>query len=134
MTVPAAIRALRDAYKESQQYFATRLKMSISSVAYYELGMRHPDVTAALKLFRAADWIGRHDLAEIFADIVRVNVEYLPIQVAAKAEYRQLRKAQMILNDEHYAHLRVHLMELLSQVVLPVDAPKRKKGKKKGKK
>jgi transcriptional regulator with XRE-family HTH domain len=131
MTVPEAVRALRDAYKESQQYFATRLKMSISSVAYYELGVRHPDVAAALKFYRAADDIGRHDLADIFADIVRLNVEYLPIQVATKAEYRQLRKAQMILNDERYAHLRVNLMELISQVALPVDAPKRKKGKKK---
>jgi transcriptional regulator with XRE-family HTH domain len=132
MTVPEAVRELRNAYKESQQYFATRLKMSISSVAYYELGVRHPDVGAALKFYRAADDIGRHDLADIFADSVRASVDYLPLQVADAEEYLWLRRAQIVLRAEHFAHLRGKLIQLLSRVELVdllADQPK-KKGKK----
>jgi transcriptional regulator with XRE-family HTH domain len=128
MITQLAIRKLRHAYGETQQIFATRLGISISSLAYYEIGVRHPDLTAALKFSRAAEDIGREDLEKVFAEQVRADLGRFVIQADDELQYQRLRRVQWILSNERFWHVHKKLMELIAMVDEQAK-PKRAKGK-----
>jgi transcriptional regulator with XRE-family HTH domain len=128
MTIPEAVRKLRDAYQESQQYFATRLKMSTSSVAYYEIGVRHPDLMAVLKFERAAEDIGREDLVKIFAQQVCADLGRFVIQADDELQHQRLRKVQWILSNDRFRRLWEPLMDVLAALD---EELKPKRGKRK---
>jgi transcriptional regulator with XRE-family HTH domain len=128
MITQVAIRKLRDAYHETQQRFATRLEISISSLAYYEIGVRHPDLTAALKFARAAEDIGRADLEKVFQEYVRADLGRFVVQADDELQYQRLRRVQWILSNERFEHLHEKLMVLLSALE---DELKPKKTKRK---
>lgn len=65
------IRALRQAYGETQQAFSNRIGIAISSQANYEAGKRYPDAVALLKFYDAALEIDRADLADKFKASLR---------------------------------------------------------------
>jgi transcriptional regulator with XRE-family HTH domain len=128
MITQVAIRKLRDAYGETQQIFATRLRISISSLAYYEIGVRHPDLTAALKFSRAAEDIGREDLEKVFAEQVQADLGRFVIQADDELQYQRLRRVQWILSNERFERLHEKLLELIAMVD-EQSKPKRTKRK-----
>jgi transcriptional regulator with XRE-family HTH domain len=97
MMINEAIRELRKAYGETQQYFATRLRIAIGSLAYYETGIRSPDLTAALKFSRAAADIGRWDLERFFEDRVYAELGRYALQADDLYELHALQVLQFIL-------------------------------------
>src|ERR1700722_12714497 len=66
MNVNQAVRALRRSRRESQQAFATRLGLSISTIGNYER-KRHPDTRSLILLTVAAREAGREDLVAVFS-------------------------------------------------------------------
>jgi transcriptional regulator with XRE-family HTH domain len=63
--VSEAVRALRIAIGDTQQQFASRLKMAISTVVRYEL-TRPPSGPVLVQFMELAETSNRPDLAEIF--------------------------------------------------------------------
>ena len=116
--VPEAIRELRREYNEAQQHFASRVGLSIASIANYEVGIREPDSGAAIKLARAAADVKRHDLQLVFDTIIRDALGCLVAPIRNEDERRKVRALQFILFDPRFEHLRSPLNELLA----PVDA------------
>ena len=134
MTTQDAIRELRKAYDESQQYFATRLKISMSSLAYYEIGVRHPDLTAVLKFERAAEDIGREDLVKIFSRHAAAELGRFALQADDELQFQQLREVQQVLKvgsvdagDERFQRLHAKLMDFFAAL----EGSKTKRGKRK---
>jgi transcriptional regulator with XRE-family HTH domain len=97
MTIQEAIRDLRKTYDETQQRFATRLRMAMGSLAYYEIGARSPDLTATLKFEGAADAYGREDLTKIFARRAAAELEYFVVPADNEVQFEQLQKLREIL-------------------------------------
>jgi transcriptional regulator with XRE-family HTH domain len=123
ISISEAIRELRRAYGESQQYFATRLKISISSLANYEIGTRRPDTAALLKLYGAAEDLNltardpltnlEGKLSDVFARAVRESAGGQVEPIRNEAERIRLRVLRFILNDPRGEHLRQRLVDLL---------------------
>jgi transcriptional regulator with XRE-family HTH domain len=115
MVTSEAVRELRKAYGEAQQAFATRLGMSMASIANYETGAREPDGASAVKLMRAAAAKGRLDLQSVFESIVRDAMGGLVAPVQNEDEHRKIRAVQFILFDPRFEHLRRRLDEVLAE-------------------
>jgi transcriptional regulator with XRE-family HTH domain len=126
MDTSEAVRELRRAYGEAQQAFATRLDMSMASIANYETGAREPDGASAVKLARAAAAKSRPDLQRVFDEIIRDAMGGLVAPIHTEDENRKVRALQFILFDPRFEHLRQPLQELLA----PVEAHLRKLEKK----
>ena len=122
--VGEAIRSLRKDYGMSQQYFATYLRMSISSLANYEIGVRSPDAAAAVKFYRAADEINREDLVDLFASIYREAMGGLVSPVRDEAEQLKVKALRLILSDARFEDLRGPLNEVLAPVEAHLKAEK----------
>jgi transcriptional regulator with XRE-family HTH domain len=129
MKISEAVRKLREAYgDESQQAFATRLEMSIASIANFERGARIPDSGSAEKLARAAIAKGRDDLQAVFDTVIRDELGGLVAPIHTEDEHRKFRSVQYILFDPRFQHLQQDLNKLLA----PVEAHLRKIEKKLG--
>jgi len=120
-----AVRALRNSLGESQQAFANRCGLSISSVTHYEGGQRTPDYWVTLTLYRVACEAGRKDLATFF--LGQINTR----QVAVPFPMEDLQALQAIQYDARFQHLRGPLEDLLAPVkaYLKKTAKRRQKGK-----
>jgi transcriptional regulator with XRE-family HTH domain len=130
MDIQHAIRELRKAYGENQQYFATRLEIAMGSLAYYETGLRRPDLRAVLKFEYAADLIRRKDLRKIFANHVAADLGRNVIQADDDLQYEGLELVQKRLREgeEKFTPLYKKLMLLIAE--LEADAkPKKRKPK-----
>ena len=127
VTVPEAVRKLRATYDaESQQAFATRLGMSIASIANYETGERKPDGASAIKLARAAAAKGLPEIQRVFDEIIRDAMGGPVVPIQTEDEHRKVRAVQFILRNPRFEHLREPLADLLA----PVEAHLRKIEKK----
>jgi transcriptional regulator with XRE-family HTH domain len=116
METSQAVRELRKAYGEAQQAFATRLEMSMASIANYEAGSRVPDGASAVKLARAAAAKSRMDLQRVFDAIIHDAMGGLVAPIQNEDEHRKIRAVQFILFDERFADKRQRLAELLAPV------------------
>jgi transcriptional regulator with XRE-family HTH domain len=116
METSEAVRELRRVYGEAQQAFATRLEMSMASIANYETGARQPDGASAVKLARAAAAKNRPDLQRVFDAIIHDAMGGLVAPIQNEDEHRKIRAVQFILFDPKFEHLREQLSELLAPV------------------
>ena len=122
MVTSEAVRELRKAYGEAQQAFATRLDMSIASIANYETGVREPDGASAIKLARAAAGKGLLEIQRVFDNIIHDAMGGLVAPIQNEDEHRKIRAVQWVLFDARFQHLRQPLTDLLA----PVEAHLRK--------
>jgi len=74
LSIHEAVKTLRSRYGDSQQAFATRLGLSIGSIANYELS-RSPDLLSALKLHQLAFERSYDDLAKVFEQYMIMEFE-----------------------------------------------------------
>jgi transcriptional regulator with XRE-family HTH domain len=76
VTVATAVKELREHFGDSQQAFATRMKLSIRAIANYE-ATRVPTASVLALFGVTAAKAGRRDLIEVFATalIVGLNLE-----------------------------------------------------------
>ena len=133
MLVSEAVKELRRALGESQQAFAERLGLYISSIAHYEGGDRSPDYVVTLKLYRAACDAGRKDLAAFFLQLINAGiVPQLAVPFQTESERENLRALQAILYDARFQHLREPLEGLLAPVRASLSRPAKTDKKKKG--
>jgi transcriptional regulator with XRE-family HTH domain len=116
MVISEAVRELRKAYGEAQQAFATRLGMSMASIANYETGARVPDGASAIKLARAAADKGLLEIQRVFDEVIRDAMGGLVAPIRNEDEHRKIRALQFILFDPRFEHLRQPLNELLAPV------------------
>jgi transcriptional regulator with XRE-family HTH domain len=117
MEISEAVKQLRQALGESQQAFASRLGLYISSVAHYEGGNRSPDYVVTLKLYRAAIDAGRKDLAGFFLMLINAGiVPKVAIPFQNDAERESIQALQAILYEARFEHLRAPLEQLLAPV------------------
>ena len=73
--ISEAVRKLRNALSETQQQFATRLNLAISTVVRYELS-RPPRGETLVQLMKIADEHGFRDLAEVFQSALSKEIGY----------------------------------------------------------
>jgi transcriptional regulator with XRE-family HTH domain len=117
MVTPEAVRELRKTLGESQQAFANRLGLSISSITHYEGGQRTPDYVVTLKLYRCACDADRKDLAAYFLMLINAGiVPKVAVPFQSESERDTIRAVQTILNDTRFQHLREPLEKLLAPV------------------
>jgi transcriptional regulator with XRE-family HTH domain len=117
VTTSEAIKALRKTLAESQQAFAGRLGLYISSVAHYEGGDRSPDYLVTLKLYRAACDADRKDLAAYFLGLINAGiVPRVAVPFRNESERESIQALQAILYDARFEHLRQPLEEVLAPV------------------
>jgi transcriptional regulator with XRE-family HTH domain len=117
LTSQEAVRQLRQAFAESQQAFANRLGLSISSITHYEGGQRSPDYAVTLKLYRAAIDAGRKDLADFFLMLINAGiVPKVAVPFQSESERESIQALQAILYDARFEHLRAPLEQLLAPV------------------
>jgi transcriptional regulator with XRE-family HTH domain len=140
-TLTEAVRALRLGLGDTQQKFATRLGIAISTAVRYE-STRAPSGEILSKLYWLAVNSGLSDVAAMFhravfdkwrewasvpgPGLVAANLENRFIQALADnlatrgaapsrlAEWSFMRCAQKILQDDKYKHLRVPFSELVA--------------------
>jgi transcriptional regulator with XRE-family HTH domain len=131
VSISEAVKELRRSLGESQQAFAGRLGLYISSVAHYEGGDRSPDYVVVLKLYRLSCEIGRKDLAEYFLQLINAGiVPQVAVPFQNESERDTIRAVQAILNDARFEHLRGPLEELLTPVKAHLSRiAKRKEGR-----
>jgi transcriptional regulator with XRE-family HTH domain len=131
--VSEAVKELRRALGESQQAFAERLGLYISSIAHYEGGDRSPDYVVTLKLYRAACEAGRKDLAAFFLQLINAGiVPQVAVPFQTESERENLRAVQAILYDSRFRHLREPLEALLAPVRADLSRVAKTDKKKKG--
>lgn len=117
MVISDAVKELRKALGESQQAFAGRLGLYISSVAHYEGGQREPDYLVVMKLYRVACEAGRKDLAAFFLQLINAGiVPRVAVPFQSESERDAIHAVQAILHDARFQHLRGQLEELLAPV------------------
>ena len=87
-----AVKELRKTFGESQQAFAGRLGLSISSVAHYEGGQRLPDYLVTLKLCRAACESDRKDLAAFFLQFINACMPLEELVALSRTAKRKEKK------------------------------------------
>ena len=123
-----AVRELRNFLGESQQAFANRCGLSMSSVTHYEGGQRAPDYRVTLTLYRVACEAGRKDLATFFLD--QINTRQVAVPFQTDSERENLLALQAILSDARFQNLRGPLEDLLAPVkaYLKRTAKRRQKG------
>lgn len=85
--VCGAVREVRLALGDTQQQFAGRLNMAISTVVRYEL-TRAPKGEVLVRFMTLAESIGRADLAEIFRGAISAELGYAVPRIGGKREYR----------------------------------------------
>jgi hypothetical protein len=64
----SAIVQLRASFKESQQRFSDRLKVSLTTVARWELGERNPSLSHLKEFWFLSEEQNRPDLGQVFAN------------------------------------------------------------------
>ncbi len=79
-----AVRSLRESFGDTQQHFAGRLNMAISTVVRYEL-TRPPKGEVLVRFMNLADANGRTDLAEIFRQTISRELGY-EVPIPARGE------------------------------------------------
>jgi transcriptional regulator with XRE-family HTH domain len=115
--ISEAVKELRKALGESQQAFASRLGLYISSIAHYEGGDRSPDYVVTLKLYRAACEAECKDLAAFFLQLVNAGiVPKVAVPFQSESERESIQALQAVLYDDRFQHLREPLEELLAPV------------------
>jgi transcriptional regulator with XRE-family HTH domain len=130
VTTSEAVKELRKALGESQQAFASRLGLYISSVAHYEGGDRSPDYVVTLKLYRAACEAGRKDLAAFFLQLINAGiVPQVAVPFQTESEHANLQALQAILYDARFQHLRGPLEDLLGPVKAHLSKTAKRKEK-----
>jgi transcriptional regulator with XRE-family HTH domain len=133
VTISEAVKELRKALGESQQAFATRLGLYISSVAHYEGADRAPDYLVTLKLYRAACDADRKDLAAFFLQLINAGiVPKVAVPFQSESERESIQALQAILYDARFEHLREPLEELLAPVKAHLSRIAKRNEKKKG--
>jgi transcriptional regulator with XRE-family HTH domain len=85
--VSEAVKALRLALGDTQQQFAARLNLAISTVVRYEL-TRPPSGPTLAHFMQLADRNGRTDLASIFQEALSGELGYKVNRISPKREYR----------------------------------------------
>jgi transcriptional regulator with XRE-family HTH domain len=117
-----AVVELRKALGDSQQQFAGRLRIAMTTIARYETS-RPPKGKALATMARVAEEIGRKDLADEF--LLALNAELGPLSGApldkfplevSPREWVYMRLAQMIAQDEEFQHLRKPYLEFAAPV------------------
>lgn len=79
MDIKAAVKELRKALGDTQQQFAARLKLAISTVVRYELS-REPKGAMLIQFHNLAVEQGRQDLAQVFWDAAAAELGQVGIQ------------------------------------------------------
>jgi transcriptional regulator with XRE-family HTH domain len=116
VVISEAVRQLRQTLRESQQAFASRLGLYISSVAHYEGGQRSPDYRVTLKLYSVACEADRKDLAEFFLQLINAGIVSKVAVLQNDTERENIEALQSIMYDARFQHLREPLESLLGPV------------------
>lgn len=100
MTVLEAVRALRQSIGDTQQQFAGRLSLAISTVVRYEL-TRPPKGAALISFHQLALKQGRNDLANIFWDAAAEELGQVGIQgVSDIYNVAMKNRKQLLVNQD----------------------------------
>jgi transcriptional regulator with XRE-family HTH domain len=129
VVISEAVKELRKTLGESQQAFASRLGLYISSVAHYEGGQRSPDYRVTLKLYRAACEADRKDLAAFFLELINAGIVPQVTVTHSESERDTIRAVQAVLSDVRFQHLRGPLEELLTPVKMHLSRIAKRKEK-----
>src|SRR5215469_9478262 len=114
---PQALKDLRSSYGMGQQAFATLARMSISSIANYEISTRFPDGFSARRLYLLALKVNRHDLAQVFAKIVADEsgeLAFYDVHIESESEFHAIRALQLVLKDDRFRAQRKQIAKALA--------------------
>jgi transcriptional regulator with XRE-family HTH domain len=94
-TIAAGVKELRQRVGDTQQQFANRLGLAISSIVRYEAG-KNPDTAILLKLWDTAEKADLPAIAEMFRRALLQDVGAVAYREAENVEIALLR-ARMVL-------------------------------------
>ena len=79
--ITAAVKQLREIVGDTQQRFANRLGLAVSSVARYDAGKK-PDTPVLLKLADVAEQCGHRELSAVFYRAVNDEIGHVAYREA----------------------------------------------------
>jgi transcriptional regulator with XRE-family HTH domain len=114
--IAAALKELRSRLGESQQTFASRLGMSINSIARYEQPTRRPSTPLLVNLWQIAETCDATGPAAVFRKAAEASLGAGTLS-AIDHIYAHLRQAARALNAIDLSRVPADIAETLTQKV-----------------